>query len=101
MPLTTSNREGKAATGLLLVFFAALLPPGVLLANSDALVAGQALLYLWAAGWGLFGILVLLWAARVDAFAITEDQVPPELRDQEEVVTATEQEESSPTGGEV
>ena len=94
------RREGKIATGLLLVFFAALLPPGILLANDAALVAGQSLMYLWSAAWGVFGILVLVWAAKSDAFAVTEDQVPPELREQEDVVTATEHEDVSPAGGE-
>jgi hypothetical protein len=86
--MSPTNTRTRVATALLLVFFAAMLPPIVTVANTDALVAGQAFLYLWAAGWGLFGILVLVWAAAVDAFSITESQVPPELRRQDEVVTA-------------
>ncbi|WP_255168749.1 hypothetical protein [Natrononativus amylolyticus] len=96
-PLPTRT-EGKVAAGLLVVFYAALLPPGLLLANESTLVFGQSLMYVWSAVWGVFGILVLVYAARTDAFAITESQVPPELREQEDVATATDLEE--PTRGE-
>lgn len=97
---TTSNT--KIATVLLLVFFVALMPPAILLANEATLVAGNALLYVWSAVWGLFGIVVLTWAAWTNAFAITEEQVPPELREREEVVTTTEsdREDATTAGGE-
>lgn len=98
MSLSGMSTQGKVATGLLTLFFIALTPPGVLLANSDTLLAGQPPLYLWAAGWGVFGIIAFLWAAKADAFAITEDQVPPELRQQDTVVT-TEQDADSRAGG--
>lgn len=93
MSPTTTTREGKIAAGLLVAFYAALLPPGLLLANEPTLVFGQSLMYVWSTAWGLFGILALVWAARVDAFAITESQVPPELRDREDVATATDLED--------
>jgi hypothetical protein len=42
----------------------------------------------------------LIWAAWRNAFAITEDQVPPELREDDEVTTAqTISSEDTPTGG--
>lgn len=104
MSLSTMTREGKIATVLLAAFFAALLPPVLLLANRPTLIGGHSLLYAWSAVWGVFGILVLVWAAWADAFAITEDQVPPELREKEEVVTTEPEEpkagEEPTTGGE-
>lgn len=84
------RREGKVAVALFALFFAALLPPAVGVANSTALVGGHAALYLWATAWGLFVIAALVWAAKRDALGITEDQVPPELREREDVVTAEE-----------
>lgn len=86
-----ATRNGRIAAALLAVFFVATMPPAVGLANSERLVAGQATLYLWAVVWGTIAVAVLLWAARTDAFAITEDQVPPELRGQEDVAVREEE----------
>lgn len=85
MNVVPERTEGKIAAVLLLVFFLALNPPLVYLANRQTLVLGFAPLYLWAVAWGLFGTGVLVWAAWRDAFALTPDQVPPELRDEADV----------------
>lgn len=84
MSVLPQSKDGKIAVVLLAVFFIALNPPVVYLANSQELVLGMAPLYLWAVIWGTFGTTVLLWAAWRDAFALTPDQVPPELRDEAE-----------------
>lgn len=77
-PRDWSHKQWLAAA-LLGAFAVAMLPPGVLLVNESTLVGGYPLLYLWALGWSLFGILVLFWASRENLFGITGDQVPPEL----------------------
>lgn len=92
-----ATRTGRIAAALLAVFFVATMPPAVGLASTERLVAGQAALYLWAVGWGAVAVAVLLWAARVDAFALTEDQVPPELRERGDVAVR----EGEGEGGEV
>lgn len=83
-PLRDWSRKQWAATVLLAVFCAALVPPGVWLVNEPVLVGGFPLLYLWAVGWAVFACIVLFWAAREDLFGITPDQVPPELADRED-----------------
>lgn len=87
MVLVPKTREGKIAGALLLVFFIAMNPPVVYVANEATTVGGWGLLYVWVVVWGVFAILALLWAARNDAFGLTEEQVPPEIRQQEDVVT--------------
>ncbi|MFC3959773.1 hypothetical protein [Halovivax cerinus] len=78
--------EGKLAVALLVVAHAALAPPLISVADSASLVAGWAPLYLWTLFWGSVMGVVLLWAAKVDAWGISMDQVPPELRDETGVV---------------
>lgn len=82
MNVLPRSKDGKIAVVLLVVFFIALNPPVVYLANSQELVLGTAPLYLWTVVWGSFGTAVLLWAAWRDAFALSPDQVPPELSDE-------------------
>jgi len=79
------NREGKIAAALLAVFVVAMNPPVVYVANSATTTFGLGTLWLYAVVWGLFAIGVLVWAAKHDAFSLTEAQVPPELRRDEEV----------------
>lgn len=75
------KRDGKIAAALLVIAHVALAPPLVNIADTADLVAGFAPLYLWTLFWGSVMAVILLWAARVDAWGITMDQVPPELRD--------------------
>lgn len=82
MNVLPQSTDGKIAVALLVVFFIALNPPVVYLANSQQVVLGMVPLYLWTVVWGVFGTAVLVWAAWRDAFALTPDQVPPELRDE-------------------
>jgi hypothetical protein len=79
------NREGKIATVLLTVFVVAMNPPVVYVANSATTTFGIGTLYLYAIAWGLFAIGVLVWAAKNNAFALTEEEVPPELRQSDDV----------------
>lgn len=81
------NREGKIATVLLAVFVVAMNPPVVYVANSATTTFGIGTLYLYAIAWGLFAIGVLVWAAKNNAFALTEEEVPPELRKSDDGVT--------------
>lgn len=81
MRILPSSTDGKIATVLLVAFFIAMNPPVVYLANDQTTVLGVAPLYLWAVAWGLFGTVVLVVAAWRDAFSLTPDQVPPEIRD--------------------
>lgn len=79
------NREGKIATALLAVFVVAMNPPVVYVANSATTTFGIGTLYLYAIAWGLFAIGVLVWAAKNNAYALTEEEVPPELRESEDI----------------
>ncbi|WP_266080655.1 hypothetical protein [Haladaptatus caseinilyticus] len=83
------NREGKIAAGLLILFIIAMNPPVVYIANSATTTLGMGTLWLYAVAWGMFAIIVLLWAAKHDAFSLTEEQVPPELRRTEDVDLST------------
>lgn len=56
-------------------------PPVVTAIDSATPVFGAAPIYLWIVGWGLVPVAVLLLAARTDAIGLSEQQVPPELRD--------------------
>lgn len=94
------TRAGKLTTGFFILFTIVMNPPAILLVNKQTVIAGNALLYLWSVVWGLIVSLVLIWAAWRNAFAITEDQVPPELREDDEVTTAqTVSSEDTSTGG--
>lgn len=82
------NRQGKIAAVLLGIFVVAMNPPTVYAANRATTTFGIGTLWLYAVAWGLFAIAVLVWAAKHDAFSLTEAQVPPELRDDEDVELA-------------
>lgn len=86
------SREGWIVTALLAVFVVAMNPPVMYVANSATTTFGIGTLYLYAVAWGLFAIGVLVWAAKNDAYALTEEEIPPELREDEDV---------DPTGGDV
>lgn len=97
------TREGKIAAVLLIVFGIMLTPPVVFWLNTDALVGGWPVMLLWAIGWAFFAVAVLAWAVSTDAFAINDDQVPPELARQEEAVVKDDVSagtEPAPKGGE-
>ena len=96
MPTT---RAGKVTVGVLAVFTVAMNPPVISLVDAPRLVAGMSALYLWTVGWGITITLVLVWAAWRDAFALTEDQVPPELRETDEGATAEMRGRESTAGG--
>ena len=81
------SRTGTVATALGVLFVIMVTPPVIWLVNTPTLVAGVSVLYLWSVAWGIFVIAVLVWAARRDAYALTNDQVPPELRETEDVLT--------------
>lgn len=78
-------RPRRITLAIFVVFTIAMNPPVILLVDSPTTVLGINSLYLWTVAWGIFITLVLVWAAWRDAFALTEDQVPPELRRREEV----------------
>lgn len=93
------SRAGKITTAILVVFTIAMNPPVILLVDTPILVAGINLLYLWTTIWGLFISVIFIWAAWRDAFALTEDQVPPELRDTDEVTMTRSSGEEPTTRG--
>ena len=80
------SRTGPVATLLGVLFIIMVTPPVVLLVNTPTLVLGFPVYYLWMVVWGLFVIAVLIWAGWRDAYALTNDQVPPELRAREDIV---------------
>lgn len=84
------KKEAVIGTALLAIFFVGMNPPVVNVFNQATTVAGLSMLYLWLIVMSVFISAVLVWAAKEDAFALTEDQVPPELREQEGVLTAEE-----------
>ena len=96
-----SSRAGKITVGILAVFTVAMNPPVISLVDAPRLVAGTSALYLWTVGWGIAITLVLVWAAWRDAFALTEEQVPPELREVDESATAETPRRESSAGGDV
>lgn len=88
MVWSSMARNGKVGTALLILFGLMLTPPIVFWVNTDAFLGGWPVMFLWAVGWALFGIGVLVWAATTGAFALNDDQIPPELRDREDVVAS-------------
>lgn len=94
-----ASRAGKVTIAVLAVFTVAMNPPVILWVDAPVVVAGVNLLYLWTAAWGLFISAVFIWAARRDAFALTEDQVPPELREADEVMATSDTDEGAAGGG--
>ncbi|WP_458210444.1 hypothetical protein [Haladaptatus sp. NG-SE-30] len=82
-----TSRAGKITTAILIAFTIAMNPPVIQIVDVPGTIAGIGALYLWTVIWGIFITAVLIWAAWRDAFALTEDQVPPELHSREEVVT--------------
>ncbi|WP_458190371.1 hypothetical protein [Haladaptatus sp. NG-WS-4] len=81
------SRAGKITVAILGVFTIAMNPPIITIIDTPTMVWGINVLYLWTVVWGILITLVLIWAAWRDAFALTEDQVPPELRGREDVMT--------------
>lgn len=92
------SRSGKTTVAVLVIFTIAMNPPVIGFVDAPTLVFGMASIYVWTIAWGIFVSLVLIWAAYNDAFALSEDQVPPDLRDSEEVTTS--QSESQKTTAE-
>lgn len=76
LPTSTS---GKFAAFLFAIFLVALNPPVVTAVSNSTPFVGFVPLYLWFVSWGVVAFLVLVWAARRDAFGLTEDQVPSDL----------------------
>jgi hypothetical protein len=93
------TRAGRIAVAFLAVFTVAMNPPVVNWVASETLVLGMAPLYAWTIAWGIVASLVLVWAAWRDAFALTERQVPPELRDESQVTTTESESVSGHAGG--
>lgn len=92
------HRTAIVATTLLAVFFVGMNPPVINIFNRAITVGGFNLLYVWLVVMAVFASGALVWAAYNDAFAITEDQVPPELRDSEAIVTTSgKSDNESPT----
>jgi len=81
------SRAGKVTIAVFVMFMIAMNPPVIGIVDAPVLIAGIDSLYLWTVVWGIFVSLVFVWAAWRDAFALTEAQVPPELRDEENVTT--------------
>ncbi len=77
----------KLTIGFLIVFTISMTPPVVYLVDAPRTVFGITQLYLWTAVWAILVSLVLVWAAWRSVFALSEEQVPPELRDTEGVMT--------------
>lgn len=78
----------ELSTAILFVVFAiAMLPPVLWIVNEPTLIGGYPILYLWAVGWGIFGTALLYWTVRNDLFGIATDQIPPEIADQDALVT--------------
>ena len=84
---------------LLAVFFVGMNPPVVGLFNRSSTVAGVGLLYLWLAAMAVYVSGALVWIATNDAFALRESQIPPELREQDDVVTTADEGATGPAGG--
>ena len=78
-----TSMAGKIAAVFFVIFLVALNPPVVTAVSSSTLFMGFAPLYLWFVCWGVFGSLILVWAAQENAFGLTENQVPPELNSAE------------------
>lgn len=58
-----------------------LAPPLIWIADTPDLIAGFPTLWLWTTLWGFVMMFILVYAARSNAWGLTEDQVPPEIRD--------------------
>ncbi|WP_254864679.1 hypothetical protein [Halovivax gelatinilyticus] len=84
------KREGKIAAVLLVIAHVSLAPPIVSAFNTPELVAGFPPLYIWTLLVGSAMAIILLWAAWIDAWGITMEQVPPELREKTGVIGFTD-----------
>lgn len=93
------TRAGRLTVAFLVVFTIAMNPPVITLVDAPATVLGISSLYLWTVAWGIAVSVVFIWAAYENAFALTEDQVPPELRASEDVVTTRATERETAPGG--
>lgn len=85
------------------IFIIGMNPPVIGLFNRATTVLGFGSLYIWLVVMTVYVSLVLVWIARSDGFALSESQVPPELRDRDDVVTTTDgaqkpDEETTPGG---
>lgn len=87
MSILPRRRAGRIAVVLFAVFFIAMNPPVINFVNRAETFGGFAQLYVWYMFWAFYMAAALLWAAKNDAFSLTEDQVPPELREREDIVT--------------
>jgi hypothetical protein len=76
-------------------------PPAIQRIDDPTPTVGMAPLYLWIVFWGLVVVGAFLWAALKDAFGLSNDQVPPELRDSAgaSLGSATSHTESPATDG--
>lgn len=91
--------ERKLAIGFIVVFLIATAPPVIFLVDAPVAVFGINQLYLWTVVWALFISFVLLWAAWRDVFALTEEQVPPELRDEDVMTEQSSAVDDTTAGG--
>lgn len=92
------SRAATIGTILLAVFFIGMNPPVIGFFNRATTVAGFGLLYLWLVVMAIYVSVVIGWLAYTGAYALTEDQVPPELRKKEDIVTTVD-DEANPKGG--
>lgn len=93
-----TSRPRKITTTIFVVFTLVMNPPIIFWMDLPTIVFGTDLLYLWTVCWGVLISIVLIWAAWNDALALTEDQVPPELRGTEGVVTQSRRGETATEG---
>lgn len=85
--MLSQSQARKITIGFLILFTIAMTPPVVYLVDAPRTIFGITQLYLWTAVWAILVSLVLVWAAWRSVFALSEEQVPPELRDAEDVMT--------------
>lgn len=100
MSRDTVPRRGWIAAALLALAGLMLSPPVVFVVNTERFVAGWPVTFLWAVGWAAVAVVVLAWAARTGAFSLTDDQVPPALRDREEALASEETADGTVAGSE-
>lgn len=97
--MLSQSKARKIAIALIIIFVIAMTPPVILLIDSPTTVFGIAQIYLWSVIWAVFISILLIWAAWRDVFALTQDQVPPELRDEDVMTEQSDAVEESTTGG--
>lgn len=97
--MLSHSHARKITIGFLLIFTISMTPPVVYLVDAPTTVFGINQLYLWTAVWAILVSLVLVWAAWRSVFALSEDQVPPELRDTDVMTDRSGNAENSTTRG--